>query len=353
MRSKIEYKVWLKHRNEKNLIRRTREKYYRKRQLTKKYTYNALNKKTASKSGTYDTVFKAPLTFSFVENKEETIAFFEDLINFISDKRNFGKSLFIDISYIHQLTTDALMYLLAIVNNLNANFSKKYNFSGNAPNEESVRSKFNESGFYNFVKHRNDISLEYKSDKVQIVTGDNSNTEIAKQLSDFVSNKGGIPQTVNRFLYTTMIELMSNTHKHAYNNNDAILPRWYCFAEYDGDDIIVFTFMDTGAGIPSTVRKKFIEKIDILGLKGDSSYVTSALNGDFRTETGHYFRGKGLPKIKLFCKDRKIQNLRIITNKADVSIEGASVHSMENTKSLRGTLYRWEVSLQHLRGEKV
>lgn len=352
LKKHFRYQLWLKRRNEKNLVRRTREKYYKKSKLTKQHIYNKNLKSTLFyNTARHSFTFQAPSVFSFLYNKDETINFFEKIINFISDKRNYRKNLFIDTAGIIRFTTDALMYLLAVISNLNEKFADKYYFSGNDPLDNSVRLKFRESGFCNFVKHRNKIDIRRNTEKIQIVTGDDCDTEVARQLTDFIRLKGTLDHSTTRFLYAMIIELMSNTHKHAYNRDDMILPRWYCYAEYDGNDIISFTFMDTGVGIPASVRKKFFEKIDFLGLKSESSYIVSALNGEFRTETGKPYRGKGLPKIKDICMQQKIKRLRIISNNADVCIEKGGVKQLKNKSLLRGTLYTWDISLKYLRGD--
>ena len=183
------------------------------------------------------------------------------------------------------------------------------------------------------------------------MSGENSDTSIAKSIADFVCQKAEISKQDCSFIYIMMIELMSNTHKHAYSGWQGVLfPRWYCFSEFDGDHTISFTFMDTGYGIPATVRKNFAEKIDLLKLKGDSKYVTSALDGRFRTSTGQTFRGKGLPKIREFCAQAKLQNLRIITNHADVTVHKTKYRTNNLNTPLRGTLYYWEVDISTLKG---
>lgn len=108
--------------------------------------------------------------------------------------------------------------------------------------------------------------------------------------------------------------------------------------------------MDTGEGIPSTVRKNFSEKLDILKIKGEDKYIISALNGDFRTSTHKLYRGKGLPKIREICSKEKIVNMRIITNKADAHVkkEGYSSHIIN--KPLIGTLYNWQIKISDLKG---
>ncbi len=346
------YKLWLSRRNKKNLELRTQKKIRAKQKRSfeiQKYTETKIEYDYSEKRKQFE--FHAPDVFSFVNNPDETNRFFVKIISFITDRRNFGRSLFIDISKIESLTTDALMYLLAIVNNLKENFQNKYSFSGNAPDNPAVKKLFSESGFYHYVRYQGTDPITRNKDSLQIVSGERSETSIAKRMSDFVCSKAGVSKLESNFIYIMMIEMMSNTFKHAYSNSDSILfPRWYSFAEYDGHDTISFTFMDTGEGIPTTVRKNFVEKIDFLKIKGDSSYVISALEGDFRTATGHVYRGKGLPKIREFCKNGKIQNMRIITNGADVSVHETKCSPGSIETPLFGTLYYWQVDISKLKG---
>lgn len=346
-----EYRIWIKHRNQKNLIRRTRKKAQKKAIRTKQIRHNTSIKSAPNFNVKNKRVeFKAPLNFSIINNATETLTFFNEIIAFIVNRQNFGKRIYIDISSITDLTIDALMYLLAIVNNLNENFKNRFSFSGNAPANPEIRKLFSESGFYSFVNRIGDEPISQNADTVQIVSGSQSNTEVAKQINDFVISKSGLNKTQLRFLYVMMVELMSNTHKHAYSNS-VLLPCWYCFAEFKKEQQqVIFTFMDTGEGIPSTVRKNFGEKLDLLRLKGENKYVISALNGDFRTATEKHYRGKGLPKIRDFCSDNKISNVRIITNKADVECLQNDYCSEEMNVPLKGTLYYWTINLDSLKG---
>lgn len=346
------YREWKRRQNEKNLLIRTKKRIAKRHAKTAKNWYNYELKHTAEynvETRNYD--FHAPLNFSFINNAEETSSFFNEIILFITNSRNFGKSIFIDISGISRLTIDALMYLLAIVNNLSANFKGKYSFSGNAPKDLRVRKLFSESGFHRFVRYQGTEPLTRSSDTIQIVSGEKCDTDLAKRLSDFVCEKANMGDTrCCSFLYNMMIELMSNTHKHAYPEENGVLhARWYCFAEYNSkENIVTFSFMDTGAGIPATVKKNFAEKIDILGLKGEHKYVVSALDGEFRTATHEGHRGKGLPKIREFCSNRKIEHLHILTNRADVIVLPDGYDSKDFHTPLCGTLYSWQINLSSL-----
>ena len=292
------------------------------------------------------------MNFSLINNSEETTSFFNKLVNYINLPNNMITDVFIDIYETTELTIDALMYLLAIMMNLKSKHLKKYRFHGNSPKEENVKKLLTDSGFYRFVNYHGNEPLSQSNNTIQIVSGEKCQTELAKRLSDFVAEKANVSFISCRFLYEICIELMSNSHKHAYfrKKNNAY-PRWYCFAEYDEENRISFTFVDTGSGIPSTVKKNFAETIDFLKLKGNHKYVVSALNGDFRTSTKKYNRGKGLPKIKEISATHKINNLHIITNKADVKVCGEETTSYDMNHSLMGTLYYWEIDLNTLKEE--
>jgi anti-sigma regulatory factor (Ser/Thr protein kinase) len=345
------YRVWKKHQNEKNLIKRTQKRKWNKSRLTAQNIYNY----NLKRKGHYDSEirkysFIAPLDFSFINNTEETCEFFNEIIKFILDDRNYKKSVFVDVSKIKTFTIDALMYLLAIINNLRDG-KNKISFSGNEPVDSNVRRTFRESGFYHYVNYRGKVALTKNEDSFQIVTGENSAPEVARKISEFVMDRTGTKKQLWSFLYIIMIELMSNTHKHAYNNNALLSPHWYCYVDYDGQNLLSFTFMDTGEGIPSTVRKNFIEKIDLLKLKSEGKYVESALKGDFRTETELSYRGKGLPKIREFCSNNKIQNMKIITNHAKVAVNKKNIDARETDAFLKGTLYYWQIDIKNLKGE--
>lgn len=348
----VEYRRWKAKQNRKNLTIRTE-----KRAALRSYrTRTILRNKKLKEEPEYDAKtrsysFRVPLEFSFIKNPDETTGFFNSLLAFIADKKHFGRHLFIDISDVHLLTTDALMYLLAVINNLGKEYTNHYTISGNAPKDPVVKKLFTESGFYHFVRHQKDLSVLRNTDNLRIVSGEKTEPTVAKHVVDFTCDKLGVGRKETTFLYNMLIELMSNSHKHAYNEGiDILQPRWYCFADCTTkSQAITFTFMDIGEGIPATVRKNFIEKIDLLRIKGDNKYVISALCGEFRSETSHAYRGKGLPEIWKYCKSGQISNMRIIANHADVLVNKTSFVEGNMAKALKGTLFYWQVCTSTLR----
>ena len=343
------YKIWLIRRNEKNLRTRNRLKKHSRqwvrdnhnRKLKETNTYNEVERRFE---------FKAPNVFSIIENPEETINYFNRILKFVSENKNRKRHIHIDIAHVTKLTSDALMYLIAIVNDIKPEYHDRNFFEGNEPLDPRIRKKFIESGFYDFVDYRGSSPITRNKDNIQIVSGEKCDTSLAKKVSDFVCEKSGLDKVKCKFLYNIMIELMSNTHKHAYEGDDyLLLPRWYCYAKYSTDkESITFTFMDTGSGIPATVAKKFGESF--LKNQEENEFVISALRGEARTSTKLPYRGKGLPTIREFCVSGKIKGLHIMANKASVVVDRDIINGTDLTGAIKGTLFMWNLDVNELKG---
>lgn len=347
------YKQWIKIRNLKNLKRRTLKK---ERLKTKRRGYSLHQRKNKTlKEIQFDNKkkrFSAPEIFSFIENPTQTIEFFDKILSYLSIMRNNKKEIFFDISNIQRLTIDALMYLIAIVNNISENYKLKYSFSGNFPKNEKVMKLLKESGFLNYVKTNKPIINKKVNENIQIRNGYNSNTDTVKSIIDFLAEKSSLKIIEFSDLYEICIELMSNTFHHAYNNNSILAKVWYLFVERE-DNIVKLSFIDVGNGITNTIRKKFTEKIKILGLTEDSKYIMSALKGEFRTRTNLKYRNKGLPTVYKYSKKKEVRRLEIISEKGIYKINENGKELLEDLETpLQGTLYYWEIDLNKLEGDK-
>lgn len=130
-----------------------------------------------------------PEKFSIINNPDETIKSFNNLFSFISRKRHSLMKVFIDLSIIEFLTIDAIMFLLAIINNLKQQYKINLNFEGNSPKELESKKIFDESGFYNYVRYLGKDELDKNDDNIQIVSGVKCDNELAKRISDFVKKR--------------------------------------------------------------------------------------------------------------------------------------------------------------------
>lgn len=338
----IEYKLWLENRNKRNLKRRTRKKQHLKNRRKRVHQLNyarkqkrdLLSKKRIVEDGFLKMPFVVPQNFSLTENFEETVLFFNDVLEYIFDRKKIEVGIKFDMSKVKSVTNDAIMYLLAIVKNVKA----KCFLSGNLPIDENARKVVIESGFLSYVNSEKDIVLSKDTDKIQIKSGNTINQYIVKDICDFVIQKFNINRKQCRFLYDMLMEMMANTSQHAYNSN-RLLNYWYLFVEKHADSI-KFVFLDTGLGIPQTISKKiFSEKMNIIKEKTDAEYIYSALKGESRTRTTKGHRGKGLPKIYNYNEDGKIKYLQIISGRG--LIEKNEKIVLKN--KFAGTLFSWEI----------
>lgn len=287
---------------------------------------------------------KAPSNFCIRENYAETVKFFSSLLNYMHSCDE-CTNILVDLSSVEQISVDAIIYLLAIIKDKQKLSKTKHNFIGYLPENEECRQFFIQSGFLNYVNSRCK-KVDTPSNMIQIETSNVYDQTFTQKICDFVCQKSNYTIKNTKFLYVLINEMMLNTIQHAYLDGTTN-GSWYLFVQCD--TTIKFTFLDTGLGIPKTALKKWNEK---LFNKSDSGIITSALNGELRTQTGSKYRGKGLPKIKECVDNNLLNNINIISNKAICSINYdhnnncSVINSIDLQHSLPGTIYYWELNLE-------
>lgn len=327
-------KAWLENRNRKLQLKITK---YNKSKKNKKIAKPRL-KRTANNQ--YTAI--APENFSLIHNTEETLYFFN---NILKNMRlySFDRTYFFDLKSVKYITTDAIMCILAIIRNMKNAKIYRYRFQGNLPENKEARVLIEESGFFSYVHSANE-NLERNSCKIQIKSGNTVDPSVAKDICDFINQKFNTSIKFTMPIFETLMELMQNTVQHAYQSkNGRIAHEWYIFVEEDNHRII-FTFLDSGEGIPSTVNKKLLEN---LGFKNDSELILSAMKGDFlRSTTKEKYRGNGLPLIYKYAQESKLFNLRAYSGKGCCIVDSR----LEQNSLLKdllydffGTLFYWEI----------
>ncbi|MGL5124075.1 MAG: hypothetical protein ACRC6K_07970 [Fusobacteriaceae bacterium] len=290
----------------------------------------------------------APKNFSISENLIETLEFFEKIKNHCSESR---KKLVVDMKNIENIKIDALMYLKYLVYETKEIKRKNILLSFKAPKNKEHRDFIHSSGFVTYTKgtkfvdsakkkisylHQAEMPEFDKNKNFKIKRGSTLEKETIKNIIDFVREKKNNEKFI--FLYKMISELMENTIFHAYYDNKNIEHNdWYIFAEHN-HNIFSFVFLDTGLGIPKTVKKKFHDKITF---KSDSDLLLSTLKGEQRSQTQEEFRGKGLPFVFKHFNYKTILNLRIISNHSCYNINENS----DIEKELQGTLFYWEIHI--------
>jgi hypothetical protein len=332
---------WQKRRNEKIMRKLVAENKQRKRRIhgtTQSSTTSEL-KRVNTKTNEYLAI--APKHLSIIDNCEDTLLFFNDIIDDIQHKKSF-RAYYFDISSVEKITNDAIMYILAIVYNIKKNIIYRFSFKGNVPKDNKARKLFEESGFLNYVKTKSE-KISAPSDKLQIITGKGTKGDEASKIVDFAACSLNINSDDKRLkaLYRVLIELMGNTGYHAYKEYEGIMTkRWYVFAEKTKDRM-KFVFLDTGLGIPFTIRKKgFLEKF---GIKSDEDLLLAAFTEPYRSRTNQSNRGLGLPATYRICKDSLIGNFIAISGMGKCKISAESNITSHLYRKLHGTLFYWEI----------
>ena len=287
-----------------------------------------------------------PKNFSLVKNPEETMSFFMDFKNEI-DRNQYGTHFFVDSKNVEFVTVDALIYLIAILQNDKQNNYLRYSFAGNYPESENAKKIYTESGFTDYV-YSNMKTLPKSNERVRIISGINNNPESARELCDFVIEALGKSRKDILPIQKVLVELMSNVYHHAYDKNSFMAKRWYMYAEHSGNYVRCI-FVDTGFGIAKTARKNFGEKFRaFFGMKvDDSKIIESVFNGDFRTATNLRYRGNGLLAVRENVRHDIFGGFEVFSGRGRFIIpkddDPEKVFSRCHEHTLYGTLYQFTV----------
>ena len=205
-----------------------------------------------------------------------------------------------------------------------------------------MRLLFSESGFLKFV-HSYSIKHSENPNIISVASGQKVDPTLAKKVVDFSIEKLNIEKTETERLFETLIECMANTKNHAYKG--APVPKWFFMAQFNEDEgEVQFAFLDGGRGIPTTIKKKFFEKIrKIIPINlTDWKLIFSALMGEFRTRTKKTNRGKGLPNIKKYADEGFLKDLKLVSCKGYVDYE--QDHKWDISDQFNGTLLSWKIT---------
>ena len=340
-----EYRDWKKFQDEKNLRKRAERKKSNKRKG---------QKRSNTKKRQPDKIFIVPDIFSIVSNPDTTITFLNKVIRSVEGVRNlqrqhrnnYIRTFLIDMSNTKYISSDALMFLLTIIQNTRGKKILPIDWIGNFPKEPDVREFLKRSGYLNYMKTSTENIIQV-DDNIQIKSGtgynyieNDQNKDIRQEIIDFSCQKLNKDKKDINYLMTMLTEMITNIIDHAYQKQGLFKHQWYIFVD-NNIDKITYTFMDNGLGIPTTIRKSIIEKIiETINAEAEYKYIETALSGVHkRSETGKRERGNGLPSIYEQYLNKKIENFVIISNKAYYS---------ENKKydlkeGLNGTVFYWEI----------
>jgi hypothetical protein len=349
----IEQKKWQIDKCEKIMLRRSKLKKKRMPPISS-VTIQQQNTSHKYKKNTEHKLY-APETLNLIENAEETLSFFKKVLDTVHNG-SFFERLYFDLSKIENLSIDAIMYIIALISNVKKLKTFKMTCRGNLPQNKSARELIEKSGFYKFVTSTDAKHVPFtQNERIQISGGREADSVFAGAICDFVQEVSKKDCLFTKRLFPMLIEMMANTRQHAYTNNgnSIMYDKWYIFAE-DSSSSVIFVFLDTGLGIPTTVRRNFPEKITEIFKKlvpgfprNDAVYIASALRGEFRSETQKKHRGKGLPEIYNNSQNGTISNLTIFSGDGMCRVSGDGTITEKSFKTaFSGTLFSWKFNKQ-------
>ena len=320
---------------------RIRWKSYVKKRNRLGYSPSNSHIRFSGKEGTYRKI-EVPRNMSFIENPIEVLQFFNRMRVLLHG----GYSVRIDMANVGKLGNDAIALLLSHISD--PAFTNGCNIGGNRPLDPEQRKMLEQSGFFEHVKSRD----KPKSKDQMILRpekGMKADNLLADQIVAFAtSHTYGVARNAPA-VYSTFVELMTNTNNHADLERIEV-KRWWLTVYYDSKSRITsFSFVDTGVGIFQSLRKGKLNVLQKLGLntKTNAELMTAITKGKIRSRTGKKERGRGLHGIFKWYSNRRISRLVIISNDVFANFDGTP-QIVEMSPPFRGTFIYWELHPQPL-----
>lgn len=323
-------------RNKKGKIKHSKVIIYPKRSVANASSNSHINNRNS--------IVNAPTILSLVDNPLETLNFFKKVKNIIKSILPNG-SLFFDLSGVDNVTVDAIMYLIATIKNTRRIKSFNIQCLGNFPSNSLSRTIFETCGFYKYVSVQSRYNNLQQNDNIKITRGRMADPVLAGEICSFVHTHSTLNRLDTKFLYAMVLELMTNTKQHAYNDNVSMDNNWYVFVE-DSNEYLSFVFLDTGTGIPNTIRTKGLtEKFKNTFNFNDAAFIASAFKGDvLRSETGLSYRGRGLPEIYNRVANKYIEDFLVISGFGQcVFLPNGEIAETNFDSDLIGTMFCWKI----------
>ncbi len=317
-------------------LKRRSKKFKKRRRNHTNVISTAQKEKYRRKKYRTEETLVAPENFSFIENTNEVLKYFNNAFDLVKKK----SKIYYDVSAIKNLTPDTITLLSA---HFGDKLCRKYGFGGNAPNNHRLQKIFTESGLYD---HVNSISKKNVSPKNRLWKH-SSNNEVkgrmageAKELCK-KSLSDECFKNVSDHLYNLIVEAMSNTIHHAEPNKQFIA-NWWLFGYID-ENITKYCFIDLGVGIFKSANFNKFRKAFSHIYKGNQHLVEPFLNGDIISsrKLDNEISGKGVKQIVNCATIPEFKTLYIITNDLKINVKTKKSELLD--ENFNGTCIYWEI----------
>lgn len=292
----------------------------------------------------------APPCLSLVENETQALDFLAKLKQCLDKKRK----VLVHLERVIRMTTDAIVVLLS---NMVRFKSMHIDFNGTHPIDRGVRGVLIKSGFFKYLfnQYKDEENYEFNEKDSKIYT--HGSKAVASSLADRLIESAskslwGEPKRCQG-AQKTLVELMHNTFDHASLQKGE--KHWWLSVEHSKKEkCVTFSFIDFGMGIYNSLENKTTNdplrkawnKLKSLNpfAKSQVDLIKLILEGELhRSQSGDYYRGKGLAKIYELCKGNKISSLCIISNRAYINVEKDDYHTIKN--EFQGTFISFKIKV--------
>jgi hypothetical protein len=259
----------------------------------------------------------------------------------VAEKRN----LYVDLSGVKTMTSDAIAGLLATIHYCKSLGARA---RGNVPTEPQAEQMLNNSGFRTYVHSSPGSQYTSPMGRIEKFTKrgeafqNKFDQNLARRIIEFATLKLTGTARANGVSYSVFCEAMLNTLNHASGPNAPREP-WWASVYYDSDrNRACFTFLDQGVGIFNSRRLAMRLKL-LVHLRSPSSgeLLKLLFRGAIPSTTGVLGRGNGIPRMYEHCKAGRIRNLIILSNNAVGNAEEETYRVLP--RGFEGTLLYWEI----------
>lgn len=278
---------------------------------------------------------KVPENFNVLDNSGVVFQFVKELMSLKNDRRIY--QVYFDLSDVTFIDSVGACLLVSLVKELGCS---NIRVAGNLPNDEQCAKIISDSGFLNHMKDAKGHKFEVQTSNFIQETGTcrTKNADIASAIRCAMKMLYGEEKRF-RPCYTVAMEICSNSVEHAYHQR----PKHWRLGIYHEGDKVIFTMIDTGVGILSTIKRKFLHEIkDAVTLKSNAAILFRAFQRKYGSSTEDVNRNKGLPCILDKFESKYIKNLKVITNDVYLDFNHPSENNRLNNK-FSGVLFYWEV----------
>lgn len=284
----------------------------------------------------------APKNFSFIDNTDEMLDYFERGRKLIKNRT----TIKFDLSEIESLTSDGIAVFASIFTD--KSYSNGLTLSGNSPKNPELKALFLGSGFYEHVSSKRKPLTNQHNYLLHKVSNKKVEPSIAKIATDFAAKYTFKDDRKFRPVYEIIIELMANTNNHASVMSE-INYDWWLYVFYDDTtNITSYSFLDFGVGIFKS--KQFVRYYNLLLFKfnldqSTEQLASDLLSGKISSRTGLEERGRGFTCIMNNVKNKHFKKFFIITNNVFIDVKNRSSTKLDN--EFKGTFVYWEISNEH------